>query len=35
MMRELAEQAWRLAGIPEPTYDRANAPIRRTTLADL
>jgi len=34
MMAALAREAWRLGGKPWPTYDRANAPIRRTTLAD-
>jgi hypothetical protein len=28
MMWELAVQAWRLAGLPIPDYDRANTPIR-------
>lgn len=28
MMRELAESAWKLAGRPLPTYDRANIPGR-------
>ena len=34
MMASLAEEAWRIAGRPIPTYDRAQAPVRRTTLAD-
>ena len=28
MMWPLAEEAWRLAGRPLPTYDRANIPAR-------
>ncbi len=34
MMDDLANEAWRLAGKPFPTYDRENIPIRRTTLDD-
>jgi hypothetical protein len=34
MMDALAQEAWRIAGIPFPTYTRENTPIRRTTLAD-
>lgn len=28
MMWELAVQAWQIAGIPIPDYDRANTPVR-------
>ena len=28
MMWELAVQAWALAGLPMPTYDRAHMPVR-------
>jgi hypothetical protein len=28
MMRHLAEEAWRVAGRPLPTYDRAQIPAR-------
>ncbi|MBL8756499.1 MAG: hypothetical protein JNK15_24610 [Planctomycetes bacterium] len=28
MMWELTVQAWRLAGMPIPDYDRANTPVR-------
>jgi len=30
----LTEHAWRLAGRPFPTYDRATMPVRLTTLAE-
>ena len=34
MMDELARQAWSLAGLPYPTYDRKDAPIRRRKLEE-
>jgi hypothetical protein len=33
MMWELATQAWAMAGIDLPAYDRANAPIRARRLS--
>jgi hypothetical protein len=34
MMRALAAEAWRLAGAEWPVYERAAAPIHRSTLSD-
>lgn len=35
MMWELAVQAWKLAGLPIPDYDRAHTPVRKLLRSEL
>ena len=34
LVARLAREAWRLAGVPVPTYDRGSMPIAVTALGD-